>query len=97
MDTIWGILSTIYLLMSFGFAFLPGMFGLANYKKNHGSIANLIATGAWLALLMLHLWLGYVVWEGIINNRDTIFSWLLLTVPAQIIFFTSFGRDVGTS
>ncbi len=96
MIIVGGIVGTIFLLFSFAWALLPGGFGIANFKKKHGVASNLIGMLLWLLLLLIHPLIAYLFWSGLLNHKDVVFSWLLLPLLFQTIFFTIFGRDVGT-
>ncbi|VAW78549.1 hypothetical protein MNBD_GAMMA12-3408 [hydrothermal vent metagenome] len=91
-----GVLGTIFLLFSFAWALLPGGFGIKNFKKKRGGILYLIGLLFWLLLLLIHPLIVYLLWSGLLNHKDIVFSWLFLPLLMQIIFFTVFGRNVGT-
>ena len=97
MDIVLAVFGTCFLGGSLLWAFLPGMFGLANYKRHHSPSENNIASITWAALLLINPVAGYLLWDGIINNKEYVFSWLFLPLPFHIIFFSIFGRNLGTS
>lgn len=96
MDIFLAILGSFFILFSFFWAFLPGMFGLGNFKKNNSALANVMGSILWFILLLCHPITAYLLWSGVINHKEYVFIWLLLPLPLHFIFFSIFGRNLGT-
>ena len=71
---------------------LPCSFGVHNYVKSHNQYLGLIARLCWLALLLVHPLLIYLVWFG-----NLAYWWLGLLAAAHVLFLLLFGRDLGTN
>jgi len=97
MAIVGGVLGTIFLLFSVAWALLPGGFGISNFKKKHGAVANLIGSALWLLLLLIHPVILYLLWSGLLNNKEIVYSWLFVPLGLQLLFFLIFARNVGTS
>ncbi len=50
----------------------------------------------WLLLILLHPIVLYLLWNSLLNNKETMYGWLLVPLVYQIIFFKIFARNVGT-
>ena len=91
-----GIFATFFIFFSFTWALLPGGLGILNFKKKHGALLYFAGKLLWLLLLLIHPIILYALWNGLLNNKEIVFSWLFIPLVLQILFFTIFARDVGT-
>ena len=80
------------LAMGAFWAFLPGSFGLGNFRKKHAGPVNVLAALVWWLLMLSHALVLGLVWIAAAGA----WRWLLLPVALQIVFFSVFGRDVST-
>jgi len=79
--------------MGLVWAFLPGGFGLNNFKDTHGPMMGSIGTLTWILLLLAHPFALYKIWTG---GGGDVYWWLLLPLALHILFFVIFGRAVST-
>ncbi len=85
------IVMTFVLLIAGAWAFLPGGFGLANFRKVHGGAVGLLAMLCWWLLLLIHPVAIGMIWHG-----GRLILWLPLVAAMHLLFFGLFGRNVGT-
>ncbi len=93
MDILAKVLCTLVLFLGMFWAFLPGQFGLLNFKKSHNAIASILATAFWFFLMLIHPIAVYKIWLAEVSML-----WcLLILFFVHILFFTTVAKDVSTS
>jgi hypothetical protein len=92
MNFVINLASTFALLLGLAWAFLPGQFGLMNFKKSHSAPLGLFATVFWLVLMLIHPLAFYQIWFAF----APVIWWLLIPFLTHIVFFTTIGKTVST-
>lgn len=85
------IAASFALIFSLAWAYLPGGFGVNNFRTIHTGALGHLAALCWWLLLLVHPLAIYRIWAG-----GRLWLWLGVIVVMQLLFFASFGRNVST-
>ena len=90
LEIILKVLFSVFLMFSFVWAFLPGMFGVANFCKGKSERVTKLAYAAWIVLMLIHAPALYATWALNVSK------WLifLILLCAQIAFFKYIANDI---
>ena len=92
MEILLKLCASLALAMGAIFAFLPGAFGLLNFRNEQRQAwLKRLATLSGCLVLFAHPLALYQLWQA-----DTPYRWLLLPVGLHLLFFGVFGRNVST-
>lgn len=93
MEILLKLCASLALGMGAIFAWLPGSFGLLNFRGEHGnSWLSRAAACNWWLLLLAHPAALYLLWQA----DGYGFYWLLLPAALHLLFFSLFGRNLST-
>ena len=85
------VVVTFFLFFSGFWALVPGGFGIMNFRNTHFGLIAQLGLVCWWILLLLHPLAFYKIWftpDG--------WLWLAPVVVMQVLFFTIFGKNLGT-
>jgi len=92
MNLVINIASTFALILGLAWAFLPGQFGLMNFRNTHSAPLRVFASAFWLVLMLVHPLAFYQIWFA----SAPVIWWLLIPFLTHIAFFTTVGTNVST-